>query len=126
LMTPTRDESGGVELVARLVEVPESALETLGFNGLVTDARAAERFFTMSSDAAAELIRSLEQMAGVDLLTGPRIRTRPGGEAMISIGNNADTEEISIGFTPQVQPDGNSLDMTMKVRLPQPKAKTDQ
>ncbi len=128
LMTPTRDQEngGGITLSAHFAEVPENMLETLGLKGLVTDAQAAERFTTFSHEQVVELLRAFDEAKDVDLLSSPRIVTRNGGEAVISIGNDADTEGVSIGFTPQVQPDGNGLDMTLKVRLPQPKAKTDQ
>lgn len=124
LLTPTRLDDGNVMFAVRLAEVPETALETLGLKDLSIEVRAAERYSTLSPEAGAELVRSLEQMTGVDVLTTPRLVTRPGSEATISIGNHPDTVGISITLTPQVQPGGNSLDMMMKVVLPPPRAKT--
>ena len=125
LLTPTRLDDGNVMVAARFAEVPEIALETLELKDLSIEVRAAERYSTLSPEAGAELVRSLEQMTGVDVLTSPRLVTRPGSEATISSGNYPDTAGISITLTPQVQPGGNSLDMIMKVLLSQPKAKTE-
>ena len=125
LMTPTLEDGGHIMIAARLVEIPETAWETFGLKNLTSDTRAAEHFSTFTPELAANFMHLLEQMDGVAVLTSPRIVTNPGSEATISIGGNADTNEagITLAFTPQIQPDGNSLDMAMKVRLPQPKAK---
>lgn len=123
LLTPTRLEDGNVMVAARFAEVPEAAVETLGLKELRTEVRAAERYSTLSPEAGAELVRALTQTTGVDMLTSPRLVTRSGSEATISIGGQADGDEISIKLTPEVQPGGDSVDMRMKVVLPPPRAK---
>ena len=124
LLTPTRLDDGNIVVAARFAEVPETALETLGLNEINTEIRAAERYSTLSPGAGAELVRSLEQMTGVDVLTSPRLVTRSGSEATISIGNHPNATGISITLTPHVQLGGASLDMTMKVVLLQSNPKT--
>ena len=126
LLTLTRLDDGNVMVAARFAEVPETALETLGLKEISTEVRAAGRYYTLSPEAGAELARSLEQMDGVDVLTCPRLVTRPGSEATISIGNYPDSVGISITLTPQVQPGGASLEMTMKVVFRQSNPKTAQ
>ncbi len=123
LLTPTRLDDGNVVIAARFVEVPEAAVETLGLKELRTEVRAAERYSTFSPEAGAELVRALTQTTGVDVLTSPRLVTRSGSEATISIGGQADGEGISVKLTPEVQLGGDSVDMRMKVVLPPPKAK---
>ena len=123
LLTPTRLDDGNVMVAARFAEVPEAAVETLGLKELRTEVRAAERYSTFSPEAGAELVRALTQTTGVDVLTSPRLVTRSGSEATISIGGHADGEGISMKLTPEVQPGGDSVDMRMKVVLPPPKAK---
>lgn len=110
-------------VAARFAEVPEAAVETLGLKELRTEVRAAERYSTFSPEAGAELVCALTQTTGVDVLTSPRLVTRSGSEATISIGGHADGEGISMKLTPEVQPGGDSVDMRMKVVLPPPKAK---
>jgi hypothetical protein len=117
--SPTREESGSVMLDARLVEMPDAVVERFGLQDVVAGGRASEKFFIRDAAARAELIRNLEQTAGVDVLSGPRVLTRSGGDATIQVQGNPDSGEpgIRIGFTPTVQADGVNLDLGIKLKF---------
>lgn len=117
--TPSMDESGSVMLLARLVEMPDSEVARFGLQELLTDGRAAERLLVRPVNDRVVLMRALEESQGLDVLTPPRVLTRPGGDATIQVQGNPELGEqgFRIGFTPNVQPDGASLDLGIKVRF---------
>src|SRR5437660_5175173 len=93
-----------VNIQSRLVEVSETIWNQLGWEELRKDS-TQELQGLLDGPQTAQLLKSLEETKGVDLLTAPRITTANGREAQIVIGSgNDDDDKLRIGVIPTQTP----------------------
>ncbi len=113
-----KPNENSVDLQTRLVEVTEAVWNQLGWEDLRSDPKK-EIQGLLGAAQTAQLLKSLEGMEGVDLLSAPRITTGNGQEAQLSIGNSSE-DGIHIGVTPTQTPDGGSFDLSLNLQILRP------
>ena len=119
LSTPTGlPNENSVNIQSRLVEVSETIWNQLGWEELRKDS-TQELQGLLDGPQTAQLLKSLEETKGVDLVTAPRITTANGREAQIVIGSgNDDDDKLRIGVIPTQSPDGRSFDLSLSLHVP--------
>jgi type II secretory pathway component GspD/PulD (secretin) len=124
------DHLASILLEARLVEVPDETLAKLvsefnlgGLNKLKAEGKASSAQSLFTADDAALILKTLEQSAGVDVLSTPRVQTSEGVQAILTTGQQKIVEGVEhvLGPTLDVEPrlaaDGSSVNLTVSARF---------
>jgi hypothetical protein len=121
---------GSILLECRFLEVPEEALANVvldpnlaGLEKLKADGKASSVHSLFSAEEAALILKTLENTAGVDILSSPRVQTGDGTQAVVSVTEQKiiDGQEHALGPSLDVEPriaaNGSSVNLTVSARL---------
>jgi len=121
---------GSILLECRFLEIPEEALANgvLGPNvarleNLKADGKASSMHSLLNGEEAALLLKTLEDTAGVDILSSPRVQTGDGTPAAVSvteqklIGGQEHSLGPSLDVEPRIAANGSSVNLTVSARL---------
>ncbi|MCI0541411.1 MAG: sigma-70 family RNA polymerase sigma factor [Verrucomicrobiales bacterium] len=124
------DHAGSISLESRYLEVPEgtlaqvvSDLNLAGLEKLKAESKASSVQSLFTAAEAALILKTLENTAGVDVLSSPKVLTGNGRQAIISITQQKTIEgqEHTLGPSLDVEPriaaDGFSVNLTVSARL---------
>lgn len=114
------DSPGSVLVTTRLIEFPDATMEQLGLHGLRTDATASQSKAVFTTEEFKALIERAEKMDGVDVLTAPRVVTRSGAEARVSVRQaHPDGTQTGplINLTPTLDATGTAVRLDVGLEL---------
>ncbi len=118
-VTPTVGPNGDVTIEAKLLAVPETAVNSTGLAGFLTQEREADRYGLTDPNLTRSVLESIQKLQGVDVLSAPRVITTAGAPAAIAIGDTTKPGgAIRLDFNPRMATDGSGLDMQMDLQLP--------
>jgi len=121
------NEPGQVEIQTRIAELPEELLAQVGLDRLKSETKQSSSQAVLNSEQTEQLVNALQQTAGVDFLTAPRITTLDGRQAQVKVRNemksatSGETYEVgpSIDIVPHISADGASVTFsTVLLSLP--------
>lgn len=110
-------------LQAKWVEMPDDVFSALGLDALKTGATETTLNQVMDDPQYRALVHALEDKAGVDLLSAPRVVTSDGVAAQVSVTERKviDGESFDVGPTldliPRIAADKNGIDVDVRARL---------
>jgi hypothetical protein len=128
-VSPRIDE-GSISLESRFLEVPEEALAKVvselslpGLDKLRAESKASSVQSLFTAAEAALILKTLENTAGVDVISSPKVLTGNGRQAIIStteqktIEGQEHTLGPSLDVEPRIAADGFSVNLTVSARL---------
>ena len=129
---PVEGGAGQVELQAKFVDMPDSAFGQMGIKSLTADGKDGEGKIgkvtgVLTSEQTALVMKALEQMPGVDVLSAPRVITADGRQAQVKVADVKTApsgEQYELGPTldlvPKISDDRSSvlLHVNAQLRLP--------
>lgn len=114
-------------ILSRILEYPEDASEALGiarFGSRYSDSSGAEWTVRISLAEAQRLMATAKGLAGVDVLSAPRMVTSSGVQSKISsveMGSLPNGETYKVGptvdFVPTISDDGQSVQLRMTAQI---------
>ncbi|MGA1236003.1 MAG: hypothetical protein ACO34E_03990 [Limisphaerales bacterium] len=119
LATPTLLDDGTVLIETKLVSIPDASVSELGLNELLSNANHSELYAVTPADEAQALNEAFQHLAGINVLSAPRLTTLPGRQGQISDGR------FKIDILPYTQPNSTSINLTLIVEV-QPTPQTPQ
>ena len=108
-----------ITLQTRFAEVPEESLQILGLNNVKSADHESSAQLVLTKEQSELLFKTLEKLAGVEVLSAPRITTVNGRQAQVSVMDEKtiDAQVYHLGPTvdvlPQVTPDGRSIKLSV-------------
>jgi hypothetical protein len=122
LGTPVIDaQSGQVTFAMQFIDAPDAVWNRHGLNSIKSDGRDSSQSSTLAAGRFDMILNAMRNEAGVDVLSAPRVVTRDGHAAQISIGQDGDPNGmISVSVTPQLAPDRSAVDLSLDAQLPAP------
>jgi hypothetical protein len=116
---------GQITLQTWIAEVPEDVLSRSVLASLKTYTATDARHTVLSTEDARGIINLLQQTAGVDVLSAPKITTLDGRPARIALGQGEASSGPQPGpaldFTPVALPDGAGVELNLSANLWLPK-----
>ncbi|MCX6899119.1 MAG: hypothetical protein NT105_10495 [Verrucomicrobia bacterium] len=122
LGTPVIDaQSGQVTFSMQFIDAPEAVWDRLGLGKVQSDGRESSQSSTLAAGRLDAILNAARGESGVDMLSAPRIITRDGSAAQISIGQESNPAGmISVNITPKLTPDRSAVDLSLDAQLPTP------
>ncbi|EEF57399.1 sigma-70 family RNA polymerase sigma factor [Pedosphaera parvula] len=127
ITTPTIHEDGGptraVLIQSMVLEISEELMAQFGMDQLKVDGQESSHQILLESAAATNLINELKKTEGVSIQSAPRVLTRAGTAATISIVSNQPnrtTPNYTVGMTPNVTTDGSAVDLSFDGQIVPP------
>jgi len=122
LGTPVIDaRNGQVMFSMQFMDAPEAVWDRLGLGNVQGDGQQSSQSSTLAAGRLDAILNAARNETGVDILSAPRIVTRDGRAAQISIGQDSDPNGmISVNLTPKLTPDHSAVDLSLDARLPAP------
>lgn len=119
------DSPGSILVTMRLIEFPDATMEQLGLHGLRTDGTSSQSQAVFSAEQLKVLLDLTEKTAGIDVMSAPRVVTRSGTQARISVRQaHPDGTQTGplINLTPTLDATGTAvrLDVGMELNLTSP------
>jgi hypothetical protein len=124
LLQPHVSEDGSVRVESRIFDVPDDLLAGLGLDQLRARDQAVVDGGILSVEDALALVKKLQKLEGVDLLTAPQVTTLNGRQAQISVteshslpsGQTYTTGPI-IDVVPTIGADKQTVELVLGVQL---------
>ena len=116
-------QAGQITLQTWIVELPETALTQLGLDGLKSAGKQSSTQAILTTEQAEAILKALENTAGVDLLSMPKITTLHGRQARVQVSDvktiSGETFEVgpSVDILPHLSADRTSVDLTVSAQL---------
>lgn len=119
------DSPGSILVTMRLIEFPDATMEQLGLHGLRTDGTSSQSQAVFSAEQLKVLLDLTEKTAVIDVMSAPRVVTRSGTQARISVRQaHPDGTQTGplINLTPTLDATGTAvrLDVGMELNLTSP------
>lgn len=121
------DQTGQVDLQARIVEMPDATFTQLGLVGLKSGDKQSTASALLTAEQAAVLIKALEQTEGVNVISAPRVTTLNGRQAQVKVVDmktapSGEQYEVgpSIDLVPQISADRASVELSVSAHLSLP------
>ncbi len=118
------DQVGQVELQTRIIEMPDSGFAQFGLDGMKTDNKLSSYSGLLTVEQTEAIIKALENMEGVDVISAPKILTADGREAqvkMVDVKTAPSGEKYEVGpsidLVPKISSDGKSVELTVSAQL---------
>jgi hypothetical protein len=120
-------QPGQILLQIRILELPEEVLGQVGLEGVASDNKQSTSRTILTVEQAAAVMKTLEETAGVNVFSAPRITTLDGRQAQIKSVDvktlpSGEKYEVgpSVDIVPRITADGSSVDLAIaaQVRLP--------
>jgi Flp pilus assembly secretin CpaC len=117
-LSPPFDAQSEIQIDAKFVEAPGDIFAKLGLQTLFTEQNSSTETVRCSDSEFRSYLNSIEQSAGANVLSSPRVTTALGCQAAMSVG---DTRMIagknqhlgpSLNLLPTLSADGVSVDLT--------------
>jgi hypothetical protein len=112
-VTPDIQADGTVVLSARILSLPEAAAATVGLGNLVAPGGAAQGYSLAENANLRTVFATLQNTPGAEVLAAPQVRTQPGTDAVIQVGDPT-SGTIQLRFNPRMLPDGQGLDLDLQ------------
>jgi len=116
-------EAAQVIIQAKIVELTEQALSSIGLGGLSTDGKASAAQAILEQEQSQLLMEHLKVAPGAKVLAAPRVSTADGRQAKISVTERRTIDGVeydvgpSIDLIPRISPDGTTLDLSVITQL---------
>lgn len=127
LVEPVLIENAGavaqVEVHTRFVEMPDDALGTLGLEALRAGGKETGGQAVYDADQAQILLKALEQLPGVNVLSAPTVSTLDGRQAQVNVVSNTDANSTapevgpSLSIIPKLADDGMSMNLSVIAQM---------
>lgn len=118
------DQVGQIELQTRIIEMPDSGFAQFGLDGMKTDNKLSSFSGLLTVEQTDAVIKALEQMEGVTVLSAPKVTTLSGRQAQVKVVDvktapSGEKYEVgpSIDMVPQISADRRSVDLTVSAQL---------
>jgi len=110
-------------LQAKLIEMPEGVITDIGMDALRAEQKESSSLGMLNKEQAESILKQLEETAGVELLSAPRVATFDGKQARVQMsqtkmigGSNQQVGPV-IEFIPRMSADGSAVDLTISAQL---------
>lgn len=118
LVTPVLTAEGDVLVESKIVSVREGDARQTALGGLLGERNAGAAI--VDDPSLRKLLDALQQGSGLETISSPRVQTRSGMEAKVSVMDGSNTG-IEVSVTPRVGADGRSINMKLSVQVSLPK-----
>lgn len=124
LLQPQDAGGNSVRLESRVFDVPDDLLPGLGLDQFRTSDQATSGNGILSVEEALDLVKKLQTLDGVDLLTAPQVITQNGRKAQISVAESHSlpsgqtyTTGPTIDVVPTIGADQQTVELVVGVQL---------
>ena len=112
IATPVKGEGGMTTIEFKLIEAGDEALKAAGLEAFIVNDAKGFTSAELTPEQRDGLLKALNQTQGVNLLSGPRVGTVDGQEAMLEVSDGTGN-----GFSVQVNVDSTNPDGSIGMDL---------
>ncbi|TSJ77371.1 hypothetical protein [Rariglobus hedericola] len=110
----TDDGGETVTVSSRFLSLDETAGKSVGLDNLDTNAaNTLQHGEVWVADEETEVLKKLEGVPGIEVLTSPEVSVRPGSRGLIEIG------DLRLRVTPALKAGGDGMDFEVRLEQPQ-------
>lgn len=115
IVTPETTPEGQVKMSAKLLHLSDAAVSDAEAHDLFPDLFDFENYSAIGPDRLRELLGSLQNTRGIDMLSMPTVLTFPGQQARIAIGNS-NASMLSLGLQADPVAEEGSYDLSLDLQ----------
>lgn len=115
IVTPETTPEGQVKMTAKLLHLSDAAVSDAEAHDLFPDLFDFENYSAIGPDRLRELLGSLQNTGGIDMLSMPTVLTFPGQQARIAIGNS-NASMLSLGLQADPVAEEGSYDLSLDLQ----------